>query len=148
MRNEMSDGNVRLVHEESIKPDSIYSKRTMHWYLGRCVKIAFQSAESPVEHMWVKITEIDGNDLVGVLDNDPAYVYHVRFGDRVTLNRTQIEAVKLSLDEWREEVEVLKAEGDYCNEQCGPPSWDDLVQAYHERLTPRQALKRWKKCGV
>ena len=146
-RNEVSNGNVRLVHEEAIKPECMYNKKPLHWYVGRCVKIAFQSAKSPVEHMWVRITDVDENDLIGVLDNYPVSVIHLRYGDRVTLNRTQIEAVDLSLDEWCEELDMLNAEGDYRNKKSELPQADDLEWAYHEGLTPRQALKRWRDCG-
>jgi hypothetical protein len=147
LEDEMTCGNVRLVHEEAIKPDSIYAKRPLGWFVGRCVKMAFQSADSLVEHMWVLVTDVDGTDLVGVLSNEPVLVHHVRYGDNVTLNRTTIEAVNLSLDEWREEVEMLKAKNTYVNKYLGSPQGDEFEEAYGEGLTPRQALNRWKNFG-
>lgn len=139
-------GNIRFVHEESIKPDSLYTKKPLDWYEGRCVKMAFQSAESDVEHMWVLITGRDGEKLVGTLDNDPVVVDGLKFGDKVVLSRTQIEAVHLSWDEWTDEINQLLAENDYQNSWLGPPVVGErLEQDYKNGLTPRQALRRWER---
>lgn len=86
-------GNVRLVHEDYCKPDPQWTHKPLEWFVGRAVKMAFQSAESAVESMWVKVTDVEADNLVGTLDNDPVCVYHLTFGDRVVLNRTQIENV-------------------------------------------------------
>lgn len=137
--------NVRLVHEEAIKPDSLYAKRPLDWFVGRKVKMAFQSATSIVEHMWVAVSHVDGDDLVGKLGNEPVFVENIAMGDLVKLRRVQVEAVDLSLDEWVEEVECLGAEGDYINESLGQPVMGSgFEKAFGEGLTPRQALKRWR----
>ncbi len=136
---------MRKVHEDAIYPDSLYCKRPLEWYVGRHIKMAFQSARSTVEHMWVAVNRIDGDHLIGTLDNDPFHVETLQHGDIVKLSRTQIEAVDLTLAEWMEEVDGLRAEGEYYNRWLGYPSrkngFDD---AYDERLTPRQALRRWR----
>jgi len=137
--------NVRLVYEEAIKPDSLYTKNPLDWFLGRCIKMAFQSATSHVEHMWVKVTGVEGDDLVGELANDPVLVTHIRCGDRVILSRVQIEAVDLTFEEWTTEVEQLRAREDYFNRWLGPPKvGSGLENAVHDGLTPRQALVRWR----
>ncbi len=106
--------------------------------------MAFQSANSGVEHMWVAVSHFDGDDLVGRLDNDPVFVENMASGDVVKLRRVQIEAVNLSFDEWNEEVEHLRAKGDYFNRWLGQPvSENHFKEAFDEGLTPRQALNRW-----
>lgn len=139
------DENVRVVHEDAIKPDSLYAKKPLEWFLGRCIKMAFQSAESMVEHMWVRVTNVERDYLVGELDNDPALVTHIRYGDRVVLSRVQIEAVDLTFEEWKAEVEHLRSQGDYFNRWFGIPKvGNGLERAFHDGLTPRQALVRWR----
>ena len=113
--------------------------------MGRFIKMAFQSEKSRVEHMWVRVTNVDGDYLIGELDNDPLFVTHVKCGDRVVLSRVQIEAVDLTFEEWTAEVEHLRSQGDYFNRWFGfPKVGEGLEEAFHDRLTPRQALVRWR----
>lgn len=141
-----NNNNIRLVHEEAIKPDSLYTKKPLDWFIGRCVKIAFQSADSRPEHMWVQVTGRDGHNLVGILDNDPVVVTHLRCGDRIVLSRVQIEAVKLTWEEWWGEVEHLRAQNDFFNPWRGYPKvGNGFEDAYREGLTPRAALNGWLK---
>ena len=136
---------VRRVHEDAIHPDSIYTKHPLEWFVGRNVKMAFQSANSRVEHMWVEVTGVDCDYLVGILNSDPVSVTHVLCGDAVTLSRVQIEAVDLTFHEWVEEVECISSGGDYVNRWRGALAiGNGFEEAYAERLTPRQALKRWR----
>ena len=139
-----SPTNIRLVHEDAIVPDSLYTKKPLHWFVGRNVKTSFQSADSRAEHMWVNVRGVEGDYLVGTLDNDPVWVNHLQHGDRVALRRTQIEAVDLTLGEWREEAAYLRARGDYFNSWLGyPKDGSGFEKAYEKGLTPRQALNRW-----
>jgi hypothetical protein len=139
------DENVRLVNRGAISPDDFYAQKPLEHFLGRHVKVAFQSADCQVEHMWVLVTHIDGDSLVGTLDSEPVSVTHVGHGDRVVLSRVQIEAVYLSFDEWCAEVEELRAKGDYFNRWLGPPViGDGLEQLYLDDWSPRQALVRWR----
>jgi uncharacterized protein YegJ (DUF2314 family) len=93
------DPNVQLVCPRCRKPDSRYFDVPLDWFVGRCVKIAFQSQDGLVEHMWVVVTGVEDGRLVGELDNDPLFVEDIECGDRVVLDRTQIEVVKHPLDE-------------------------------------------------
>lgn len=140
-----SNNNVRRVHEEAIKPDSMYTKRPLEWFVGRVVKMSFQSADSMPEHMWVKVTDVEGHNLVGVLDNDPVVVTHLQCGDRIVLSRVQVEAVDLTWEEWWGEVEQLRAQSDLYNPWLGyPKEGNGFDDAYQEGLTPRAALNRWR----
>lgn len=138
--------NVRQVHEGSVMPDPLYAKEPLEWFVGRMIRMAFQSAGSRVEHMWVKVDGLDedGHGLVGLLVSDPICVSHLAFGDEVRFDRTQIEAVDLSIDEWIAEVIELLEESSYSNQDLGRPTGPLFLAAYDEKLTPRQALQRWR----
>ena len=138
------DNNIRLIHEDAMKPDTLYAKRPLEWFHGRTVKMAFSAECGSVEHMWVRITGIEGQNLVGVLDNIPFWVQHVQLGDKVTLTRCQIEMVDLTSDEWWEEVHLLRAQGDYYNRWLGYPKQGGGFENFYDRgFTPRVALERW-----
>jgi len=95
--------------------------------------------------MWVLVADIEGDNLVGTLNNEPVYVTHVGYGDRVVLSRVQIEAVYLGFDEWCAEIEELRAKGDYFNRRLGPPViGEGLERLYLDDWSPRQALVRWR----
>lgn len=88
-----STTNIRYVHQNAIKPDPVFARKPLNWFVGRAVKMCFQSAESIPEHMWVLVTHVEQDYLVGSLDNYPVEVTHLKHGDRVVLSRVQIECV-------------------------------------------------------
>lgn len=62
---------------------------------GYAVKLAFKDPQGKqVEHMWVKVTgkKPDGT-YTGKLDNDPAYLTHVKKGYAVTFKPEDVEAM-------------------------------------------------------
>lgn len=137
--------NVRLVSSEAFPPESLYASRPLEWFCGRAVKTAFQAADARVEHMWVQITHIEDEKLVGTLDNEPIWVEQMQLGDTVKLRRTQIEAVDLSYEEWVEEITSRRAKGDFFNRWLGSPLiGDGLELLFSAGFTPRQALERWR----
>lgn len=137
---------IRRVHEGDLTPNPRYQKRDREWFIGRCVKIAFESNKGDVEWMWVLVNRIDGNTLFGTLDNEPLYCTHLAYGETIALSRLQIAAVDLTIEEWREEVNELKAKGDYFNRFLGSPLQNSgFEQFFAESFTPTQALNRWVK---
>jgi hypothetical protein len=86
------DGDVALVSPGTIRPDPRYAAVPLESFVGEHVKIAFQSAR--VEHMWVLVTHVENDNLVGTLANEPAWVCDVKYGDRVVLDRAQIEDIQ------------------------------------------------------
>lgn len=62
--------------------------------LKSIVKIIFTGEGLPqgveAERMWVTITEINGDALKGVLDNAPAYLTGIKFGDTVSFKKQDI----------------------------------------------------------
>ena len=138
--------NIRLVSDTAFVPEPLYAKKPLAWYVGRWVKTGFQSHEGEVEYMWVKVTGMDSPNLVGQLNNEPWDCTHLTLGDRVVLSRLHIVAVDLSEDEWRDEVSVLRASGDYFNRYLGTPCPENRFGNFYEaKFTPRQALNRWVK---
>lgn len=134
---------IRLVHEDAISPDRLYQKKEREWFIGRLVKIAFESLDGKVEWMWVKVLEVEGCSLIGRLECEPLFCTH-SYGDLIALSRLQIAAVDLTLEEWWDEVEKLGAKGDYFNRFLGAPTRDSgFSNFFDESFTPRQALNRW-----
>lgn len=137
--------NIRLVHETAFSPDPTYAKKPLDWYVGRNVKIGFQSHEGEVEYMWVKVTGINSPNLVGQLDNEPLNCTHLALGDRVDLSRLQIVQVDLTETEWWEEVSIHLVEADNFNRHLGTPNKKTGFGKFYDlNFTPRQALNRWK----
>lgn len=138
--------NIRIVHESAISPDPIYANKSLDWYVGRNVKIGFQSHEGKVEYMWVRVTGIESPNLIGQLDNEPVHSTHLTLGDRITLSRLHIVKVDLTKEEWWDEVALLRAKGDYFNRHLGLPCPESgFGKLYDAHFTPRQALQRWAK---
>lgn len=57
---------------------------------GSHVKLIFEAADGPGERMWVRVTEIDGEQYVGSLDNDPFIMTHLGRGDTIHFERRHI----------------------------------------------------------
>jgi uncharacterized protein YegJ (DUF2314 family) len=56
------------------------------------VKVSLQAKDdSASELIWVHVTAIDGNTVIGTLDNDPVSDLGLKFGDEVSLQRSQVE---------------------------------------------------------
>jgi len=59
------DPNVQLVCPRCRKPDGRYFDLPLGWFVGRSVKIAFQSQCGFVEHMWVVVTGVEAGAWSG-----------------------------------------------------------------------------------
>ena len=138
------DNNVRIVPRGFFSPDPDYATRPVGSFLGRCVKVAFQAADGTVEHMWVSIPGTEDDQLVGTLESHPVRVDHLKYGDRVIVDRLQVEVIYLEYDEWLAECRTLIAQGDYHNKYLGSPNSSSFAIAYAEGLSPRMALTCWR----
>lgn len=69
-----------------------YMDMPCDWFVGKEVKVGFESNLN-VEHMWVAVTAVEGEHLVGELVSDPVLIRAVQPGDRVELERSQIQEV-------------------------------------------------------
>lgn len=50
-----------------------------------------EPSNSPGEHFWLKLMGRNGDQLVGMLDNDPVTLKSVRRGDKITVDKAKIE---------------------------------------------------------
>ncbi len=91
--------NIRMFCERHApKPDEKLAKVNPEVFIGRHVKVGFKTLSDPmvrIEHMWVKVKAVDvkTGKLVGQLANEPFLATHLKCGQRVTVNRDEIEAV-------------------------------------------------------
>lgn len=60
--------------------------------VGHYVKKAFSDGEC-TEHMWVKVEAVEGDAIVGTINNQPSTVKWHMYGQRVTVKRGEIEDV-------------------------------------------------------
>ncbi len=58
--------------------------------IGNFVKKGFKEKEE-VEHMWVKITGLKGDRIVGILNNEPVVLKDIKLGDFVEVKFDEIE---------------------------------------------------------
>lgn len=57
---------------------------------GDYVKLIFAEENTAAERMWVKITEINGDNFIGILDNDPYGLKSVKCGDKIVFKTENI----------------------------------------------------------
>lgn len=62
---------------DSLKPDDY-------------VKLIFTEENAAAERMWVKITNINGDNFTGILDNDPYSLKSVKCGDEIIFKTDNI----------------------------------------------------------
>ncbi len=77
----------------SLKPDPRFANLPPSAFVGRSCKLAFPVASGARrEYMWVRVTEHDGDELIGFLDNDPIFEVGYEHGDRIGFKRDEIIA--------------------------------------------------------
>lgn len=77
---------------------------TKNLVIGNLVKLTFEFDSSNSEHpsaerMWVEITEINGDNFKGKLDNHPFYLHELYAGDEIVFNHKHIIDHNLELSE-------------------------------------------------
>ena len=69
----------------------------MKWFLGKRVKKRFPTTDTDgaptYEHLWVRVTGVIGQRLVGTLESAPGPRSRLKTGARVMLAKTDIEEV-------------------------------------------------------
>lgn len=81
-----------VTREEGIKtnsPNPKYELLPLKNFIGNFVKTRFDYKERR-EYMWVHVKKIDGEFLVGVLNNDPVFCANIKCGDEVRLKRDAV----------------------------------------------------------
>lgn len=86
--------NIQYVCKECI--DKLYpnkGKFTREQLLkAEYIKAPFTDGIS-TEHMWVKVTKVNENDLEGILDTEPTEISNVMYGDAVGVPFSEIEDI-------------------------------------------------------
>ena len=60
--------------------------------LTHSVKVSLETEDgSASELIWVRVTSIDDDTVVGTLDNDPVSDVGLKYGDEVALQKSQVE---------------------------------------------------------
>jgi hypothetical protein len=91
--------NIRMVCEHHApKPDPKFLEHPPEWFIGKFVKLGFPANDGSCgkEHMWLKVHglgDMDKNELVGELNNQPITTGEYALGDDVAFNRSEIEEV-------------------------------------------------------
>ena len=84
--------NIVLIHKEcSDKRREDFQKNFDKYSLGvgSFVKKCFND-NGETEHMWVKITSLLGDAIIGILDNEPISVKNVKYRDSVKVKFDEI----------------------------------------------------------
>jgi len=84
--------NIRFVCGHCApRPDPTLHVEALANYVGAYVKLAFREGKW-TEHLWVRVTNVQGDGLVGVLTVKPIFVTRVaEGGDTVRFRREDIE---------------------------------------------------------
>lgn len=57
---------------------------------GYFVKLCFEEENNTPERMWVVITNIDGDNFTGILENEPLDIKSISYSDTVCFNSKHI----------------------------------------------------------
>jgi hypothetical protein len=89
--------NIRPVCPSHAPCAGKYTDYNPYFFIGKIIKKAFKAEDNihniRMEHMWVTIKAVIGNDLEGILNNDPIFVPNLKCGDTVKVSLCQIEEV-------------------------------------------------------
>lgn len=86
--------NVRVVCSGCYQPDPEVQGKPLAWFVGKLVKLEFPVPGEPPngELMWVAVTSVRGDELVGLLDNDPLFADQ-SYGDEIVFGRDEVLVV-------------------------------------------------------
>ncbi len=76
------------------KPNPKFLDKPLDWFVNKHCQLAFTcEAGEHTEYMWVKVSklaETDGEELQGILDNDPVVAVQFSCGDLFEFSRKEI----------------------------------------------------------
>ena len=84
--------NIGLV-QGTREPDPKYLDQPLDSFIGNHVKLSFDTLDDRKEIMWVRVTsmaENEGEELRGILDNDPVLPMDVACGDIIEFSRSEV----------------------------------------------------------
>lgn len=87
-----------LCSEHASKPGG-FTDKSLDFFVGKFAKLLFVIPESKdkrrlnFERMWVEVLRVEGDELIGRLDNDPMYVTEYEFNDLLAFKIQEIAEV-------------------------------------------------------
>jgi len=135
---------VRVESPASFQPNETFASLPLSYFVGREVWVPCQTRCGMVENLTVKVTGIDGGDLVGTLDRVRIFAVELMGVTEVRVSPVQIGSVGLSLEEWHGEVATLMTQADYYNPWRGLPSDWRFDQLHSDGFSPIDALEAWR----
>jgi Uncharacterized protein conserved in bacteria (DUF2314) len=87
--------NIRVVCAvHGSHPDPQWALKPSNFFIGKYVKLGFRTDDGrALEHMWVEVTGISGDFLVGNLNNDPVACSYLKDGTALEFTKDEIEGV-------------------------------------------------------
>jgi hypothetical protein len=86
--------NIGMVCERHAPQPGRYTGTDPKTFIGKHVKLGFPSKSGRIEHMWVLVESVEGDELRGALANDPVLDVGFVCGDGVGFVVDEIEAVE------------------------------------------------------
>ena len=88
------DGNVQYICSGHYQPIPEAKEKPPQWFVGRLVKLLFPIPRRPDngEYMWVQVQSHRGDELVGILANEPLHADH-SYGDEIVFRPERIVAL-------------------------------------------------------
>lgn len=91
--------NGRIVCPAHAPKPGHYVHLKPEYFIGKHVKKAFAVTNNPkfkVEHMWVHVHSVEGEQLVGHLENEPWFIDKsvIKNGDAVRMTVAEVESVE------------------------------------------------------
>jgi hypothetical protein len=135
---------VRVESPASFQPNETFASLPLSYFVGREVWVPCQTRCGMVENLTVKVTGIDGGDLVGTLDKWRIFAEELNGVTTVKVSPVQIGSVGLSLEEWHGQALSLMKTADFHNYWRGQPRGWLFDQLYAEGFSPIDALEVWR----
>jgi hypothetical protein len=124
--------------------ESIAQVMPLAMFIGRLVTVPFREPDGIVESRAVRIDSVAGDQLVGVLKDEGFFYEEIQRGHTVAVNRSQIDWVELTEDEWLRAVEDLRRHSCFANSFLGQPMGSDFQDLHRKRFGPQEALEWWR----
>ncbi len=142
---EFQDGDpATLAIPVPTRADSVYPNMTAAMFNGQLVRVPFAEPDGFREVLALRVTAVDGDHLVGTLEDDAFFDDELTRGRTVRVPHSQVCWVEQSLVEWRQTVKHLLRESSFANEFLGESAGVDFEDLHRKGFAPREALEWWR----
>jgi uncharacterized protein YegJ (DUF2314 family) len=96
--------NVGMVCKDHAPKPGRFKDSDPSKLVGEMVKLGFpathpHTGKETIEHMWVNVHKVEGQELIGTLNNDPILDCEYQIGDDVAFKVEEIEDVFIDFSE-------------------------------------------------